>query len=127
EAPPGPPKHLGAGSGRLLGSFQRVHRHPLRGSARLRAKDRARRRSGDLPRRGQPASPTAFAPRGNGRWRACQPAREDEGHEQSDDEGEVEEGEEGETADEGEASSEQNSSEAELIAEEINAGATGEF
>ena len=50
--PPGPNQHVGVGASGLLGSLQRVHRHPVRGTARLRAEDRAAWRSGDLPCRG---------------------------------------------------------------------------
>ena len=82
EGAPGPRQHLGARAGRLLRPLERVHRHPLRGPARLRAEDRAGRRPGRLPRRRQPAGAAALAPRGDGRQGARQPAREDEGHEQ---------------------------------------------
>ena len=47
--PPGTGRHAGGGSGRLLRPLLRVHRHPLRGPAGLRAEDRPARRPGDLP------------------------------------------------------------------------------
>ena len=64
--PPGPGRHEGGGAGGLLRPLLRVHRHPLRGTAGLRAEDRAVRRSRDLPLGGRPAGPAPLASRGDG-------------------------------------------------------------